>query len=267
MFTDHSIEAIEAYDNNIRYCCYQIEECPTSKKKHKQGYLELKKPQRIAWLKEHFSKTAHFEPRKGTREEARDYCMKESTRVGEFVQHGEWKSGGQGRRSDIDKAADIITANPRDGFNEIIETMPAAFVRYHRGLRELANAIIYKDCRSKIRDITVTVITGAAGVGKTRYVFEKEPSLYILTIDSHTIWFDGYNGEEALLIDDFYGEIRYAHLLRILDRYPLKLQVKGSSLWANWTRVYLTSNISHELWYGVADVSALIRRINNIIEM
>lgn len=40
---------------------------------HLQGYLTLKKKQRLGWLKRNVSAHAHWEVRRGTHEQARDY--------------------------------------------------------------------------------------------------------------------------------------------------------------------------------------------------
>jgi hypothetical protein len=55
--------------------------------------------------------------------------------------------------------------------------------------------------------------------------------------------FDGYAGEEVLLLDDFRSSIIFNDLLRVLDRYPLRVNVKGSHSWACWTKVVISANI------------------------
>lgn len=54
---------------------------------HLQGYCELKNQTRFNTVKEWFPK-AHMEPRKGTANEAADYCKKD----GEFTEYGEKKN-------------------------------------------------------------------------------------------------------------------------------------------------------------------------------
>ncbi|KAL0152209.1 hypothetical protein M9458_051932 [Cirrhinus mrigala] len=41
-------------------------------------------------------------------------------------------------------------------------------------------------------------------------------------------WWDGYDGQDNVIIDDFYGWIAYDELLRVCDRYPCKVPVKGA---------------------------------------
>lgn len=67
----------------FRYFVYQIEQCPDTGRQHVQGYLELTEQTRFNRVKEMFSPVVvHLEGRKArTYKPARDYCMKEATRV------------------------------------------------------------------------------------------------------------------------------------------------------------------------------------------
>jgi len=80
----------------VRYCTGQLEEGEQGLHRHLQGYLELSKPQRLSWLKAQLSGTAHWEPRRGTREQARDYARKSDTRVEGPWEYGDWQAGGRG---------------------------------------------------------------------------------------------------------------------------------------------------------------------------
>lgn len=98
-----------------RYVVWQHEKVDTD---HIQGYIELTAPQRLSYMKKWLPE-AHFEPRKGTPDQARDYCMEEDTRV-----EGPWErgvfGGKQGLRSDIAAVREAIDggAERRDIFVE-----------------------------------------------------------------------------------------------------------------------------------------------------
>ncbi len=85
------------------YVCYQAE-IGTNLTAHYQGYAEFTNRVRLAALKKlgHSASKMHWELRRGTREEAREYCMKEDTKMPEldFFESTEWvsKSGSQGYR-------------------------------------------------------------------------------------------------------------------------------------------------------------------------
>lgn len=66
----------------IKYGIWQQERCPTTGRLHLQGYFEFSKPMRMSAVKRAIGDAAaHVEPRNGSREEARDYCRKEESRV------------------------------------------------------------------------------------------------------------------------------------------------------------------------------------------
>jgi len=72
------------------------------------------------------------------------------------------------------------------------------------------------------------------GTGKTAAVKKAFRSNYyeLSSALSGTAWFDGYNGEQVLLVDNFFGGIKYSDLLTILKHGKKKLDVKGSYTWA-----------------------------------
>lgn len=80
-----------------------------------------------------------------------------------------------------------------------------------------------------------------------------------------TPWFDGYNGQDVMLLDDFGpGMMCINFLKRLLDRYPVQLPVKGGSVALRAKTIFITSNYMMSEWYpkaGAMDYEALLRRI------
>jgi len=224
---------------------------------HFQGYLELSKKQRITWLKSNVDARAHYEVSRGTSAQASDYCKED----GDFVEGGEIRESRQGSRTDIQKAKDLFDAGK--GLDVVAEECFGVYLKYQRALSA------YVDLRSIPRKFVTEVFVyyGATGTGKTRRVWEQEDDLWV-ACDNSLKWFDGYTGQRAVLFDDFVSvkNSRFGFLLQLLDRYPLKVPVKGG--FVNWRpeRVYFTSNLPVEQWYtGVteAQARALRRRITH----
>lgn len=95
---------------NVRYCVYQHELCPTTAQDHWQGYIEFTEPMRLEAVKRIFDdRTLHLEVRRGTRDQARAYCMKEDTRFpgDEPIEYGDWERS-QGERVDLDAARTLL---------------------------------------------------------------------------------------------------------------------------------------------------------------
>lgn len=249
----------------IRYAVYQKEICPITKKLHYQGYLELTMPEKLSWLKKYISETAHFERRRGTRDEARNYCMKQESQAEPPVEFGTWIKG-QGNRSDLSEIAEEI----KNGATEldIVDNFPETYIKFCRGLKAVYE-IRAKANTNNFRNLEVIILWGEAGVGKTRFVYDHEPisKIYKLDCNSEAMWFDGYSQEPVLLLDDFYGNIKYSYLLNLLDIYPLRLPIKCGHTYANWNKVYITSNKPPEQWYSTGYTAALRRRITSIIHL
>jgi len=108
---------------------------------------------------------------------------------------------------------------------------------------------------------------GAAGSGKTRQVydqFDDVGELYSapLSPNGGAVWFDGYVNtyHKAILLDDYYHNYKLTFFLQLLDRYPMKLPVKGGFADIGNVDIYITSNISLENQYPNAPDQQAIRR-------
>ena len=156
-------------------------------------------------------------------------------------------------------ASDAILIN--DHFNE--------FVKYHRVIERVRMA--FREPRNWEMD--VNVFWGASGSGKTRRAFQEagESHYFLSKGDNGQItWWDGYDGQTSIVIDDFYGWLPWSFILRLLDRYPFTVQVKGGAVPFTSRRIFITSNQHPQYWYKNVpnnDMTPLLRRINKIEEM
>lgn len=79
---------------------------------------------------------------------------------------------------------------------------------------------------------------GDTGTGKTRAAYDLVNQYNIFMINGPNnkggaLWFDGYMGEQVAILDDFRPWwCRFDYLLRLLDRYPMRVPVKGG--FVNW---------------------------------
>ena len=260
-FTDFDLlDWGQIFKNNeeIGYVCYGEEICPKTKKKHYQGWLQVTKKKRLTGVKKLCqSKKLHVEACRGTESENNKYCEKDN----KYIKMGEFTT--QGKRTDLDSLKKIID---RGGtLEEIANENFQSFIQYHRGFQKYKN-MIDKRLRSGFRKVKVIHIHGKTGSGKTKAAMEYK-DVYKINGDSMQ-WWDGYNGEKTLVIDEYDNQIPCTKLLGILDGYQLRLDLKGSFTYANWDKVIITSNLrklhpnakkSHR--------SALKRRISEIIKM
>lgn len=108
------------------------------------------------------------------------------------------------------------------------------------------------------------VFWGATGTGKSRRAWD-EASLTAYSKDPRSKFWCGYQNEKNVVIDEFRGGIDISHLLRWLDRYPVRVEIKGSSKPLVAETFWITSNLNPTDWYPDADaqtVAALRRRLN-----
>ena len=231
---------------------------------HLQGYITFKKNHRRPAVERLLGGRAFLEPAKGKHAQCVAYCTKEDTRVGGPFYWPDRNAvegyEGQGTRSDLAEAAALV----REG-RPLSEVDDVTLVRNYRGLKFLAE--VHNPAR--IRDhVYVLCIHGPPGIGKTTACYERmgsQPYTPKIT-ETGTIWFDGYAGEEILLLDDFRGQIPIHEFNAICDRFPYRAPVKGGFVAARWELVIILTNVDPRDWYAKFgqrqdEVSAVYRRI------
>lgn len=211
------------------YTVFQWEICPETQKTHVQGYSEFSSGVRGTTLAKRFP-GIHLEARQGTAAQAAKYCQKDESRMPDtFPSEFGQSKGGQGTRSDLAAATQLIANGAT--MKEVAQSDMVGFVRHHRGYAALANVLLVQQRTWKP---TVVVYWGPPGTGKTRSVYEKHGFGNVYEVPTprsgSEVWFDGYSGQETILVDDFYGWLRWSFLLKFIDRYPQGLPIKGNLL-------------------------------------
>ena len=64
-------------------------------------------------------------------------------------------------------------------------------------------------------EMEIIVITGPTGTGKSRYAKDKYPGAYW---KPNSKWWDGFYGQETIIMDEFYGWLPWSFFLAQLDR-------------------------------------------------
>lgn len=111
---------------------------------------------------------------------------------------------------------------------------------------------------------TCYVFWGKTGTGKSRAAWESA-GVDAYPKDPNTKFWCGYQGQRSVVIDEFRGRVDISHLLRWLDRYPVIVEIKGSSVVFAATTIWITSNLDPRQWYPLADdatINALMRRLD-----
>lgn len=240
----------------VRFAVWQRERGEAGTE-HLQGYVELHKPARLSGVRQLLPR-AHWEPRRGTREQARAYCEKEETRVAGPWTHGDFGAGGSGARTDLAAVKALIDTGASEA--DVADAHFGAWCQHYRAFRE------YKRLRSTPRDHcpAVDVHWGDPGTGKSRAARAADEGAYWKPRGN---WWDGYDGQRTVILDDFYGWLPFDFMLRLLDRYPFSVEIKGASVNFAATHIIITSNRHPSEWYNDEKCvyAALERRISKIV--
>lgn len=216
-------ESLNNLQNNLQgsYLIYGYETAPTTGTPHLQGYIHLKNAKSFDRVRALLSGSTgvvgiHIERAVADAVANITYCSK----GGNFVELGERPQ--QGKRSDLD--AVVRDINDGHSLATVAESHPVEFIKFHAGISKLIG-LSQKNRDSNEQPIVVW-LWGASGTGKTRFVNQWSD---VYWKDPTTKWWDGYENQSIVCLDDFRPHINlpFTYLLRLLDRYPLKLEVKG----------------------------------------
>lgn len=197
---------------------------------------------------------AHWEVARGSAQESQTYCSKQEV----LLEAGTCPA--QGKRSDIQKVTELVETG--HGMRDIIPVASS-----YQSLRTAELLLKYVEpARPTNTEVTVLWWWGATGTGKSREAFETYPDAWISGRDLR--WFDGYDQHPEAIIDDFRGDFCTFHmLLRLLDRYPMRVEVKGGSRqWVPTTIVITSAYPPDRVYKTREDVGQLTRRITEVRE-
>lgn len=234
---------------------------------HLQGVVEWTHAVSLSGTKKRLgSNRYHLQPRRGTPWEAWSYCLKEDP---------EAETWGDAPTEDEDPndSWGMALAVLENGGSvlDVIRRWPG-HVRSINAL-ERALIMIQNGQTQEWRDLEVTYISGSPGCGKTRMVMEGEGYGNVYRVRKGSNPWDGYDGQEAVLFDEFRSDFKLAAMLEWLDGYPVALPARYQDKRAAFTRVYLVSNWELKDQYpGVQDQdpetwAAFLRRIHQVMRM
>lgn len=198
---------------------------------------------------------ARIEKMKGSPEEARTYCVKD----GDYVEKGDCPK--QGKRNDIVFVMDMV----QEGLN-MRQMLPE--VSNFQTIRIAETVMKYYEVPRDYKPI-VKWFWGATGTGKTEMAFKmfKDEDYYVCMDTGQ--WWEGYDGQENIIIDELREDfMKYPQLLKLLDRYEYRIQVKGSSRQFKGRNIIITSHFHpYDLFQYVSeDLGQLYRRLEGIYE-
>lgn len=245
-----------AFYNSIdcKYICYGIE-VGEQGTPHLQGFISFVNARSVKGIIKVLR--GHISVAKGSPSQNRDYCSKD----GKFYERGIIPKG-QGKRSDLDIVKSRVLAGDRLSSVIVEDCKNLQQLRFAEKLSE------YKPRVSRDKPL-VRWYWGPTGTGKTKSAVEEFPDAWIS--GKNLRWWQGYDDHTEVIIDDFRPDFCTFHeLLRILDRYPYTVEVKGGSRSLVAKVIIITSCSPPARLYGAGeireDIEQLLRRIDEIRE-
>jgi hypothetical protein len=264
---------------------------------HFQGYLELDNPRNLAWIKKRFPK-AHLEKRRGSRKQAIAYCLKELTMdeddldanvlnklpqtngtptilpvlyphpnssegLNKELMRLKLSSMEDGQKKLTQKEGLQLMKKRVDEGASDLEIAHEMFWIWAKNYRAIAKYRALLETPRSCEPPNVFVLQGETGAGKSHWARENYPDAYWKS--QRNIWFCGYEGHATCIIDEFYGWLPFDLVLRMCDKYPLRVEVKGGTKEFKATNIVFTTNKDPRLWYpSVGDMlwKAFVRRVS-----
>lgn len=218
--TDNDIIALnQAYGaGKCRYLCYghEVGEDGTY---HLQGYIHFYSQTTFGTCKRLIGGRAHIEARKGSIEQAIDYCKKD----GQFEEFGE-KPISPAIKNKTDWAEILKRAEASD-FAWIKAKHPRIWIQLSHRLQSLSAPETKILQGEAINEWWV----GPTGTGKSSTLWELYPNHFQKELNK---WWCGYSNEDVVAIEEWSpkNECTTSHLKIWADRYPFTAQIKGGSL-------------------------------------
>lgn len=236
----------------VRYIRGQLECGNGTGYLHWQLLVIFERSVRLSAVKSVFGVGVHCELSKS--EAANSYVWKDET----AVIGTRFELGSKPIKRNSAKDWDAIKSSAISGN---LDDIPSdIYVRCYSSLKRIAVDHLRPDPIVK----TVKVYWGITGSGKSHKAWD-ELGLDAYPKDPRTKFWDGYSGQVSVIIDEFRGSIDISHILRWTDRYPVIVEIKGSSVPLRATTIIFTSNLHPKDWYPDLDQetqNALLRRLD-----
>lgn len=250
-FTNFDLEFDYSVLMNIcSYLIVGLETCPTTKTLHHQCYVEFENKRVFNSIKKLIPR-AHIESAKGGPDANKKYCSKDNEVI---LEYGAMKQ--QGKRTDLDKVKLMIKNGAT--MDDIIDTSAN-----YQCIKASEVILKFKEPKRKWKP-KIFWYWGPTGTGKTRTAVDEAGERFWMS-NKDLKWWEGYDGHDNVIIDDFRESYCEFHeLLRILDRYEYRVMVKGGSRQLRAQNIWITCPSPPERVYShiTEDVKQLLRRID-----
>lgn len=258
-FTDYVLDA-DLYDQSTLGFSYAIageEICPSTNRKHWQGFMYFKNARSLSSIIKKM-KPRHVEMCLGSAAQNIKYCSKDANIVFEI---GDKPS--PGNRTDIAAARDEILGGKK--VDDICLDNPEFYHKYGRTLSKIEDIALRKRFRTEMTK--GTWLYGPTYAGKSHDAFTNfNPDTHYVLPDDNG-WWDGYTGQETVIINDYRGSLSYGFLLNLVDKWPVSVRrrCREPAPFLAKEVIITSSQQPHEVYNNLAendDLAQLYRRFS-----
>lgn len=220
---------------------------------HLQCYLYTTKNFSFTQVKNWFPR-ARIAPKykKATPQQAANYCKKDEDYIEDgILPEPQFKAGAKGTQIKWETVKELAQKGDLDSIE------PKVFVQNYRTLKQIA--MDFQTKAKELEDVCGEWIYGKPGVGKSYTARKENPDLFDKPINK---WWDNYNNEACVLLDDFPKDGTYMtqFLKRWGDRYPFPAEIKNHVRQIRPQKIVVTSNYHPSDIFKDDDLEAILRR-------
>lgn len=261
-YTDQECEDLKKLcDDTVKYIVIGKEICPTTQRKHLQGFISfverMSKQGVLNVFKNIIGRTdgVTVSVSKGNATSNSFYCRKEKDVLIEYGQVP-MNDASKANESNKRKYTSIIEYAEQGNYKAIKQEYPSEYLRFHKVVHTLRKEFDL----TRLKQPCGILYYGLGDTGKS--YLAKDIDHYPKPKNK---WWSDYRGQDRVVIDDvdpsFFSHY-YCDLLNWIDIYPFPVETKGGDMLIRPKEIIMTSNYTiDQLLSGVPHVSqAPLRR-------
>ena len=229
---------------------------------HLQGYIQLQKKKRLPAMKKLHAK-ANWRPSNGDDQHNFVYCTKD----GDFEEHGLRRKTQGGAPTVQERIARNHLLRDTADLNDLINdgtlslNQVPAIEKARKILKEHARAALPVPVLDG--DLPHLWFWGQSGTGKSVKARTDYPDAFLKSCNK---WWDAYNGQHSVLIEDFdkKHDVLCHHMKLWGDRFSFNGEIKGGSTGPIRPGIIIVTSNYHprDIWTDPSDLEPILRRFN-----
>lgn len=216
---------------NVNYIIFGREVAPTTGTPHLQGYMQFEKKKYFSTIVKYLP-GCHISKAFGSSQDNINYCNKLDT---EYYEWGIVRSIARGRAKQQADWDFLLSKAEKGDLTYIRENHPREFLIYFNTFNKIKLANLHPE--PVVRKCYW--LFGKPGIGKSRVCQQIWPDAYWKAANK---WWDGYSGQQCVVLDDLGTDHLSEYLKRWADRYKVSGEIKGGGIGLTYDTFVVTSN-------------------------